>query len=227
MAFARLDAADVRIDKAFADLHAARERLAAEAKADYDLLQATLDQGVTERDAQAQALRKWAKDETDSLRSSLDHTQGQLDSERNRLQQQRDADMARMTSQTADDVSAFNQSFNGQMDAEMSLVHETLTTRMTEAGDALAELRGKMQASKSQVQQQYDTLHDLQTRNNELQQSAIDDLQRDSLLEKQLSNARLAALAGNISATFARLNSIKGEIVGEAFCHLKSRPLPA
>jgi hypothetical protein len=215
VAFARLDAADVRIDKAFAELRAARERLAAEAKADYDFLQATLDDGVTTRDAQAKALRAWAKQETDTLRTSLDHTQAQLDSERARLQQQRDADMARMTGKIAGDIAAFNHSFDAKMVADMRLVHAALTAGMTQAGQALAALSSRMQTSNAKVQEQYDTLHDLQTRNNALQQTAIDDLQRDTLLEKQLSQARLAALDGNISGIFARLQTVKGEIVGE------------
>jgi hypothetical protein len=88
---ARLDAADVRLDKAFRDLAAAKGRLASEAAADYTLLQNEIDRGVGLRDKEAAALRSWAKDETAAIKASLTTTQNLLNAERDRLQIEKDS----------------------------------------------------------------------------------------------------------------------------------------
>ena len=214
VAFGRLDAADVRIDAAFAALAAARSRLAAEAAADYAFLQATIDEGVATRDAEAAAVREWAHEQTARVNQSLTHTQALLGSERPRLQQQRDEDLALMSAKVDNDVAAWNASFNAQMDRELQVTHDLLSNRMSQAQEALQLAQARLSSRGAGVEQQFDGLKALQESNNALQQRAIDDLQRDTVLEDQLSAARAAALHGNISQIHARLLSIKGEVLG-------------
>ena len=213
-AYARLDAADVRLDKAFRDLAAAKGRLESEAAADYAYLLNKINTDVSLRDNEAAALRGWAKVETDALRTSLTETQNTLDAERNRLQAQRNADMESMPAKIVGDVNSWNESVNAQMDTDNTVIHATLTSRMQEAAAALHSLQGKMGTNNGNLQAQYDGMKELQAQNNALQQKAIDDLQRDSILEKTLTKARLAALDGNLTFVKERLAMVKSEITG-------------
>jgi len=222
-AYARLDAADVRLDKAFRDLAAAKGRLASEAAADYTLLQNEIDRGVGLRDKEAAALRSWAKDETAAIKASLTTTQNLLNAERDRLQAQRNADMGlplnfghprkgSMPDKINQDVKRWDESVNAQMDADNIAIHATLTARVQEATAALAPLKGTIKTDNGNLQVQYDGMKALQVQNNALQQKAIDDLQRDASVEKALSEARLAALDGNMEAVKKRLATVKSEI---------------
>lgn len=213
-AFARLEAADVRLDKAFADLAAAKGRLESEAAADREFLLSKINTDVKLRDAEAIALRGWAKVETDALHASLVVTQKKLDSERARLQAQRDGDMVAMPKKIDADINAWNASINAQMNTDNTAIHATLTARMQEAGDALTELAGQMTTKNADMRAHYEGMKELQDQNNLLQQNAIDDLQRDSLLEKVLTEARLAALDGNMTAVKERLKTVRAEISG-------------
>jgi len=214
VAFGRLGAADVRINAAFASLAAAHRRLAAEAAADLAFLQATIDEGVATRNEEAAAVRAWARGETGQVNESLTHTQAFLDTERTRLQHQRDQDLAQMSAKADSDVAAWDSSFNGRMDTELRVTHDLLSNRMSQAQEALTLAEGRLSSRSAALQQQFDGLKTLQISNNGLQQRAIDDLERDTKLEHDLSVARAAALRGNITQMAARLLSIKGEVVG-------------
>jgi len=213
-AFARLDSANKRIDKAFSDLAAANGMLETEAAADKEFLLSKINADVSFRYDEAAALRGWGKIETGVLNKSLVTTQNSLDLERNRLQAQRDADMVAMPAKITGDVDAWNASVNSQMDTDNTVIHATLTTRMQEAGDALDVLKGQMTTKNVNLQAQYDGMKKLQDENNGLQQKAINDLQRDSLLEKALSEAKLAVLDGNLTVVMKRLQTVKSEITG-------------
>jgi hypothetical protein len=212
--FARLDAADARLNKAFSDLAAAKGRLETEAAADKAFLFGKLSDGVKSRDDNAAMLRGWAHTATDALKDSLDNTQGTLNSERSRLQAQRDADMVSMPAKITGDVTQWNTSVNVQMDTDSMVIHAMLSTRLKDASDALTELQGQMTARNSNLRSEYQGMKGLQEQNNALQQKAIDDLQRDSILEKVLSSSRLAVLDGNMTNIKERLQTVKAEITG-------------
>jgi hypothetical protein len=219
VAFGRLDAADVGINAAFVSLAASHRRLAAEAAADLAFLQATIDEGVATRNEEAAAVRAWARGETGQVNKSLTHTQALLDTERTRLQHQRDQDLTKMSAKADSDVAAWDSSFNARMDTELRVTHDLLSNRMSEAQEALTLAEGRLSSRSAALQQQFDGLKTLQNSNNGLQQRAIDDLERDAKLEHDLSIARAAALRGNISQMAARLLSIKGEVVGTFDTH--------
>jgi len=214
VAFARIDAADERIDKAFSDLAATQGRLEIEAVEDKVFLLSKIRTNVSFRDNEAVSLRGWGKVETEALKQSLITTKVTLDSERKRLQAQRAADIVALPAKITGDVDAWNASVETQMDTDNTVIHATLTTRMQAAGDALDALKGHMKTNHVNLQAQYDGMKQLQDENNVLQQKAIDNLQHDSLLEKALSEARISVLDGNLTYVKQRLQTVKSEITG-------------
>ena len=100
------------------------------------------------------------------------------------------------------------------MTADLGAEHAALTVRMTEAGSALGAVETQMQTRNTEVQRQYDTMHALQDSNNALQQKALEDLARETLLENALSAARVAALHGHVDGLTQRLQTVKEEIEG-------------
>lgn len=165
----RLDTADVRIDESFQSLAAAKHWLTTEAKADYEMLQASINDSVAKQATQALVLRTWAKQQTDVLRTSLNKTQAHLNIERKRLQSQNDRDMVDMKAKIHEDIAAFNVSFRSMMIVDLKREHSLLTTRESDARKALAFLSTRMLQGNTPLQLQYKTMRDLRNSNDVMQ----------------------------------------------------------
>ena len=222
-AMLRLDAADKRIDTAFISLAAAKSRLESQAAADKAFILAKIKSDVQLRDQEALELRNWGKDETDAIRHSLDRTQSTLDSNRPILQAQRDANMAEWRDHSlafgriwngkiSTAFNDWNASVNRQMDKDNTAIHAALTDRLKEADDSLEIFNKQMTTNDANVLKEWNGIKGLQVQNNELQKKAIDELERDTKLEKKLAEARLEALDGNMSAVKERLQAVRAEL---------------
>lgn len=211
-AFARMDAADARIEQAFGDLASAEARLRREANADKAMLLASLEGNATALREARERLEGWAMSAVADLNASVMETRQNLTATRARLEAQRVADMRALTDKIISDVSETNRSLHVRLDSDWTGLDARITDGLRSANARISAVNLSAWSNHHTLVQKVEGMEREAAAVDARQDAVLAELQRDSALEKMLVQARAAALEGNVTAAKERLARLSADV---------------